>query len=129
MYVHRVFLPPHCPISPMLQFNNAFQRSISYRIDIYFLLLSKIIGLLVQFSIWKALFDGNDQISFNGGMLSFNEMVTYIALATFLSLLINTRVANTINDKIKTGEIAMDLIKPLHFRYYMICDTVGYNIV
>ncbi|MBY0012814.1 ABC-2 family transporter protein [Paenibacillus typhae] len=108
--------------------SNAVQRSISYRIDVYFILISRVIGLLVQISIWRALFSGEEYVSYSGGVLSIQEIVTYMMLSAFLSLLINTRVTNTINDKIKTGEIAMDMIKPLNFKYYMIFDTIGYNL-
>lgn len=108
---------------------NSFQKNITYKVDIYFMLISKVIGIFIQIAFWYALYDNNIQIASRLGAISINDMLNYIVISMLLSTLIITPIGRLINDKIKTGEIAVDLMRPFNFILYMICETIGYNMV
>ncbi|MBW4082729.1 ABC-2 family transporter protein [Paenibacillus sp. S150] len=55
-------------------------------------------------------------------------MVTYVIISTTISLLIKNEVIKQMERKIRSGEIAMDLIKPMNFKLIFISDTVGNSI-
>lgn len=55
-------------------------------------------------------------------------MVTYIIISSIISTITSNRVIDSINNKIQTGQIALDFIKPMSFKLYMFSDSIGENL-
>ncbi len=100
---------------------NTFQSELVYRTNTFFMLIGNIIGLLIQISIWRALLLGKPET----GIVSFQQMVTYTILSTAISLFIGYDLLWIIEDKIRSGEIANDLIKPVDLRIMLLSQVVG----
>ena len=76
-------------------------------------LFSKIIYLYLQFSIWTALFSSHSQIN---PLINREDTLKYIIVATIISAFIECNTIEWINAQIQTGNIIMELIRPIDFR-------------
>ena len=74
---------------------------------------SRIVFIFVQFAIWRALYGGRDAVQTGFGSVSLREMTTYVTLTTVLYFLIGADVIERIDQRIKSGEIAIDFIRPI----------------
>ncbi len=106
--------------------SNSIQKALAYRTNIWMKLLGKIIYLLVQVCIWKALYVSNIK---NDMPVTLNTMVTYVVISNVISTFIEFDIIGFINDKIRSGDIAIDLMKPFNYVGYIFCYGIGGNIV
>jgi ABC-2 type transport system permease protein len=103
---------------------NSFQSNIAYKLNLILSIVSKVVLLFIQVSIWKALIKGSVVTNTTVGAISLKEMITYTILSTTMASLIWSVLPN-VNKKITSGEITMDLIKPLNFKRYIFFDFHG----
>ncbi|QUI23841.1 ABC-2 family transporter protein [Vallitalea pronyensis] len=94
----------------------------------YLSIFQRIITLFIQISIWKALLGNAGHINTNIGRITIKEMIIYTLISTCISIFISNNVILRIDNKIKTGEIAIDLIKPINFKMLLFCELIGKNI-
>lgn len=112
-----------------LQFaKNAFQSNLSYRMNVLLSILHRIAGLFVEISIWSAVISVTGEVSTSMGNISLKEMTTYAILSTGISIIINSNIIMGFEDKIRTGQIAMDFIKPMKFKLYLVFENLGNNL-
>ena len=105
--------------------SNSIQKSLTYRVNIWMKLFGKIMYLLVQVSIWRALYASNA----SGGNGALKDMVTYIIVANVINTFIEFDIINFVNSKIQNGDIVLDLMKPFNYIGYVFCYGFGGNIV
>ena len=108
---------------------NAFQANIAYKMSVLLRLMTQLIILAVRVSLWRALFKEVGRTTTHMGTVSLRDMITYSVVSTGMSLIITTNVIRQVDEKIRTGEIAMDLIKPLNLKASLFCEAVGNNCV
>ena len=106
---------------------NAFQSNLAYKMNVFLSLVSSIVVLLVQIYFWRALFQDIGQTQTNMGVISFRDMVSYTLVSTGISIAISTRTMFAVGDKIRSGEIAMDLIKPVSLKGMLFFSALGNN--
>ncbi len=104
---------------------NEFQANMAYRMNVIIRMFSYIIAVFIQISIWHALFNGAHETSTQMGTIDINEMVTYVVISTAISLFIRNEVILQMETKIKSGEIAMDLIKPTNLKLMIFSNSLG----
>lgn len=85
----------------------------AYRFNTLLGTASNVVFILVQLAIWRALYAGRDAVRTGFGAVSLQEMTTYVVLATALSYLVDAYVIERIDQRIKSGEIAIDFIRPI----------------
>ncbi|MCD9025580.1 ABC transporter permease [Cohnella silvisoli] len=106
-------------------FKRSFQSAAAYRLEMIAQTVSSLFGILIQTSIWLALYRGNAEHASTAGQISIRDMLTYAILSSCVFLLINNQMIWKLGEKIKTGEIAMDLIKPIHLARYLFSESGG----
>ena len=94
-------------------FLNEASSHVAYRFNTFLGMASRIVFIFVQFAIWRALYGGRDAVQTGFGSVSLREMTTYVVLTTALSYLIDAYVIERIDQRIKSGEIAIDFIRPI----------------
>lgn len=104
---------------------NAFQSNTAYRMDTIIRFFSRIIYILVWTAIWTALYASNAITDSRSGVISLKEMLTYVVLSTGVTIFISNNIIEKLDDKIRSGEIAADLIKPMKFKACLLCGTIG----
>jgi len=105
---------------------NAVQRIFYYRGNAFTKILGKVLYLYIQISIWNALFLGNTA-SMAGR--SREMTVTYVILSSIIACGVEFSTIELMNHKIRTGEIAIDLIRPYNMLFFSFCDGLGENLV
>ena len=103
----------------------AFQRTLTYRFELWMELVINVLFMLVYVYLWKALYTG--QTSVEG--YDLNGILTYIVISqTLLTFVFTLRVARIIQGKMRAGEIATDLMKPIDFQMMTLATAVGTSI-
>ncbi|MBR1816091.1 MAG: ABC-2 family transporter protein [Lachnospiraceae bacterium] len=97
-----------------------------YSSSIWANFLSKIIYLYMQFSIWNALFASQGQKNY---ALNHADTLRYLTVATIISSFIECEVIAWINNHIQTGNIAVQLIRPIDFKAMVFSRHIGDTIV
>jgi ABC-2 type transport system permease protein len=103
----------------------AFLAIITYRFGFFFTFIGNLIYMVLVYFLWRSIYQGSETIR---GM-TFDQTLTYLALASSIFVLFKTWtewfMARTIND----GSIATELIKPIDYQIYMLFRTAGFVLV
>jgi ABC-type uncharacterized transport system, permease component len=97
-----------------------FRRNAAYKVQYFTGLFNALLGLFIGVAIWRAAYGGSDIIDGIGKQ----EMVTYAVLGVLMRTLL-TMNEYLIDSKIRSGEIAVDLLKPYHFLGYVLSVIIG----
>ena len=103
----------------------AFQRTLTYRFELWMELFINVLFMLVYVCLWKALYTG--QTSVEG--YDLNGILTYVVVSqTLLTFNFTLRVARIIEEKVRTGEVVTDLMKPVDFQLMTLATAAGTSI-
>lgn len=103
----------------------ALQQALAYRGTAIFTVLILFLWIGILFSFWASAYEGRNLIS----GYSLDEMRTYILLAYAINALVGWRVASAMMARIRSGEIVIDLIRPLNYRTAQLANAVGNAVV
>lgn len=98
----------------------SFKNSFAYRAEAMAGIVNMITMLVVNVSVWKAIYNGSGEI--NGQKLS--SVITYL----FLSMVLFQTVAMDeyyIEGRVTSGSILFDIIRPVQFRLYVFAHCMG----
>ena len=98
-----------------------FRQRMIYKTDMAMRVVSHFLGLFVQVSVWQVLFATRS--ASNG--VTVQDMVTYVILGMLVSSLTSSYIDYKIAERVQDGSIANDFIRPVNFKYYMICEDFG----
>ncbi|WP_220471220.1 ABC transporter permease [Cohnella cholangitidis] len=98
----------------------AFQNNVVYRSEYYAGVINAIVMIFVNIAIWKAIYEEDGALE----GVQFKMMATYVVLS-FLLQTLYVMDEYIVEVKVRTGSIAADLLKPVHFRLYLFSFTVG----
>ncbi|UJF31360.1 ABC transporter permease [Paenibacillus hexagrammi] len=101
----------------------SFQNNIVYRMDYFAGVLNALVMIFVNISIWRAIYE--EEESLEG--VQFKMLVTYIVLS-FLMQVVYTMDEYVIESKVRSGLISSDLLKPIHFRLYLLAHHAGATV-
>ncbi|MDE0297926.1 MAG: ABC-2 family transporter protein [Candidatus Poribacteria bacterium] len=103
----------------------AFQRTLTYRFELWMELAINVLFMLIYVYLWKALY--TDQTSVEG--YDLNGILTYIVISqSLLTFVFTLRISRTIQAKIRAGEVATDLMKPIDFQMMTLATAVGTSL-
>ncbi|GAC1394063.1 MAG: ABC-2 family transporter protein [Vulcanimicrobiaceae bacterium] len=109
-------------IEPYVEFaKKAFAREATYRMEVFTEVGSLVLRVYLLRSLWTALYAQN--IAPMG--LPLHSMITYATVALLMSLILEVDGTRQIRDKIREGNIATDLMKPISLPMYFFSDGVG----
>lgn len=110
----------------------AFRSRLAYRSEAGMLFFGRVLALFAQVAIWRALIDTQQGVSSSMGSITQREMVTYVVISRCISVFVSLFAGYSplwrMDDKIRTGEIAMDLSKPIPLRTALFFETIGNNL-
>ena len=98
----------------------SFKKNLAYRADVWLRVLGNVLGILVQVAIWRAVLRGGA-----AGGVDLPDMVTYSILTTLVTGILMTGLYRDADDRLRTGDIAVDLLKPLRYPLYLFADGLG----
>jgi len=102
------------------------QEFVIYRFNFYLYMLGSGLQTIVLIYIWAAVFSSSTKPVING--FTLDEMITYIVMSTLTGLLISNDVHWSIGNDVRTGDIAMNLIKPVSYHLKQYFAAMG-NVI
>lgn len=108
---------------------NSMNTATAFKSSILFFLVFRLITLFATISIWHALYGNKQDVTTNSGNVTLNNVISFIIISTGMGIIIKNTVIRTLHRRIITGEIAMDLIKPISVKKNFFLNTIGNNIV
>lgn len=97
------------------------KSNLSYVFAAWGAFMANIVQIFVFYYIWMAVYGGNPILNDIGK----DQMIMYVILSRILYTQVTWNFIYIIAEKIKTGEIAMDLLRPVDFQLYMYTGRVG----
>lgn len=98
---------------------------ISYRFDVFSSIGSNIIILLTTVYIWKAAYQSSSG-SVKG--ITESEMISYTIVSILLTIIFTNSIQDTLNDRIREGNIAVDFLRPINLLVSFFADEVGRSV-
>jgi len=89
-------------------------------------LLGSGLTVIITFYLWKAIFESSGQETIRG--FTFNEMIIYIFISLITMRLTNNYVEYMVSDDVRSGALAMNLIKPINYFIRLLFTSIG-NII
>lgn len=104
----------------------AFLKFLAYRLRYYTGVISYTVFVTGNAYIYQALYESRPAAEgLEIGGLTLPEMITYIAVAWIGRSFTFNNIDRTLSSQVQQGEIAMQLIKPLHPQTVMMFEAVG----
>jgi ABC-2 type transport system permease protein len=94
---------------------------LAYRAHFFFTLVGTVLGIVLQYLLWKAVFAGAETLK---GM-SFNATFTQVALSSTVFTLFTSYVDWDMCFSVIDGSITPLLIKPTDFQFFMLFSRLG----
>jgi ABC-2 type transport system permease protein len=98
----------------------AFKRNLAYRAQVWLTILINLLAIVIQVSIWRALLG---QGSASG--INIRDMVTYVILNAAIYVVMMYEMFQSVDDRLRTGDIAIDLMKPMRYPLFLWADQLG----
>lgn len=111
-------------ISMYLPFGKSvIQRQMSYKIGFFMRIIGGLVQVMIMYYLWVAIFNSEATGVIQG--FTKNEMITYVIISYIVMQMINISIEWTISDDIRSGSIAMNLIKPINYEKRILAESLG----
>lgn len=98
----------------------SFLMNITFRIEYFAGIINILLMVFVNVAIWKAIYEEEEVVS----GVQFSIVITYIIIGILLQNIFMMD-ENFIQNKVRSGLIAADFLKPISFRLYTFCYNIG----
>jgi ABC-2 type transport system permease protein len=98
------------------------RQQLTYRSEFLIGIIGNILYVYVEVCIWKALLATG-----MGGDITLAQMVTYVIISFTLRGITRSELSITLANKVKTGNIAIDFIRPIKLKWYLFADQMSQN--
>ena len=92
-----------------------------YRFDLFFDVIRALVVVLVITEIWKELYSHRDLI----GGYTHLQIVLYTCAAAVLSLLYNVDLSHYYSERLRSGDIAVEMVRPVNYFLYGFSEHLG----
>lgn len=103
----------------------AMQAAVAYRMSFLINMLGGMFFIIAMFYLWEAIYQGKP-VFFN---FTWDQMKTYLFIAYLSNSLLSFYSEGKIGGRIRSGEVAIDLLKPLDFQKARFAETIGTSII
>lgn len=100
-----------------------FQTTLEYRSDFFLSLISTIFPIVIQISLWSAIYKTTGQGAIYG--YSYSQMIMYTILVALVGKFLATGFEWEMNDDIKNGGLSKYIVRPINYIYYRLSCFVG----
>lgn len=98
-------------------------ESLQFRLSALVVVVGNLLYLIVVYFLWQAIYASAGTDVVNG--MTFSDTLIYLVLATSLHNFMEMYIVWEIGERIRSGEIALDLLKPLQYRRYVFWANSG----
>lgn len=104
----------------------SFQMNSVYRANTILGIVLKLISICVPLFVWQALYASTNSSVINGRTLS--DMFIYVLISKTCSAMMATDFAETIERRMRSGEIEYDFLRPLPARLVFVGENLGTSL-
>lgn len=98
----------------------SFKKHAAYRSSVWLQIIASVISVGIQVAIWHSVIgDG----AVDG--ITVDQMVTYAIVNAALYAVIITPLYNDVDDRLRTGDIGIDLLRPVRYPAMVLADQLG----
>lgn len=105
-------------------FRMSIINQLKYPVDLISGMLDKILTTFAMLFLWTAVYISGKQV----GNFNVNEILVYITLANVIMFLFNNGKDRDMAKKMKSGDIAVDLIRPIQLQVYTVMRSLAESI-
>jgi ABC-2 type transport system permease protein len=101
----------------------SYRKHLAYRSEVWIRIVIGVTWVGIQVAVWRALI-GSGEVD----GIEIGDMITYAILNTVMALAMMDRSLADLDQKIRSGDIAVDLIKPFHYPLTLVADGLGRSL-
>jgi len=101
----------------------SYRKHLAYRSEVWVRIVIGVIWIGIQVAVWQALI-GSGEVD----GITLPDMITYAILNTVMALAMMDRSLAELDQKTRSGDIAVDLIKPFHYPLTLVADGLGRSL-
>lgn len=98
--------------------------SLAYRFEVFATVGTNLMLMLAGIFLWKAAYRGIDAVA----GVNESQMVTYTVISVLLASFYSINVEFTLHDRIRQGNIAIDLLRPVSLLLSCFAEDIGYSV-
>jgi ABC-2 type transport system permease protein len=99
---------------------------LQWRAGIILTFVGNIIYLVIIYNLWQAIFASSETDTVNG--MTFTDTMIYLVLAMTIFNLLHMWIVWDMSRQIQSGEMILNLVKPIEFRSLLFFSTLGANV-
>lgn len=103
------------------------ESALAYRMRMVLWLLVEVLSVVIMYFIWRAVFMNSGQVSLEGYTLE--DMLIYLLSQKFVFSITYNNPLGIVHDDVRSGRIAMSLIKPISYRTSLFFINLGESLV
>jgi len=100
---------------------------LQWRASIFITFLGNLIYLVVIYNLWRAIYASSPEDTVNG--MTFTDTMVYLVLAMTIFNLLNLWIVWEMSRQIRSGEMILNLIRPIEYRTYTLFSALGANVM
>ena len=104
-------------------FKKSFLQQFIYRFYALFGIFEEILYTFIIINVWIALL-ANKSVD----TITLNDMINYVIANLLIITLSYSGASTVLAQKVRDGSIALELIKPINIKLYLLSDDIGKNI-
>ena len=102
----------------------SLKEKLAYRFDFFTALVWTLLMATLLYFLWRAIFESSSSIE-----MSLGTLITYVCMGQVIGVSRNTyssqRPAFQTADRIRSGDIAIDLVRPVDYQALRLSDSLG----
>ena len=103
---------------------SAFQSRLAYRNAVWAAAFGDLVFIFARIAIWISVYGAAAGASVDG--VTLPEMITYALLAGPVLYWDFSRLVNEVGKAVQSGDVAVYLLKPLHYPIYLLASHIGH---
>jgi ABC-2 type transport system permease protein len=97
--------------------------ALAYRFEVWSVIAGQAVIMVATLYLWKTAYAGIDQVA----GVTLAQMMTYAVVGSMLSGWFTVEIADSINTKIQQGQMAVDLMRPIHPLLLWLFEDLGHS--
>lgn len=98
-------------------------ESLNFRASFFLTCFGNLIYFIVILFLWKAIYNSNGLEKIKG--MSVDDTIIYLVLATAIYRFLDCFLVSNMDADIKSGKIALDIIRPVNYPIFCFCKALG----
>lgn len=107
----------------LIVFSKSMKSQFVYRSSAIASLCGSMLSFFIQICLWHALLGAGVK---NGA--NFSDMVLFVIINSFIAIITSSNISGSIEAGMIDGSIALELIRPISYKYYQFAGMAGRNV-